>query len=141
MADYNLLEKRSTNVSDTTDSEVINVINNDSFLCKHRVGQVWVNVDLSGGSVIAFDQFDIQGLFTVNGTWITLAAAFGTPATHENAFILLSPDALDALAHGASGIVMFDASGLWAFRLRSAQAGVTAAAVTRAIEVGGQPLF
>ncbi len=141
MADVNLLSQRSAIEIDATDDVTLNVINSAHFLLKHRVGRVAARIATSGGEVIAFDEFEIQVLFVVGGTWHTLAAAFGTPASDENGFVLHSPDDLKALAHGANGVVIVDASGLWAIRYLSAQAAATDPDVTRTLEVGAEIKF
>lgn len=138
MADINLLEQRSAIITDTTVDEAINVVNSAHLLLKHRVSRLGIRVGLAGGSIIAFDQLDIQGLFDPNGTWHTLAAAFGVA---ENGFTVFTPDVLETLAHGANGVVVVDASSLWAARVRTAQAGVTASPVTRTLDVGASIIF
>lgn len=136
MADIELLELENTTITDTTSSESINVINSDNVILEGKIGQCAVGVGLSGGSVIAFDQFDIQGLFTTGGTWVTLRSAFVANASDE--FIPIVTAILNTLAHGANAAFIVNTKGLFAIRFRSAQAGVTASPVTRLIEICGR---
>lgn len=141
MPDINLAESRRTHIdSDTTDDEVLNVIGLNHYLLKNRIGKVTVRIATSGGSVIAFDQFVVSMMFVEDGAWEEVAIAFGTPASHVNGVVIFTPDDLASLAHGASGVLIIDASAVWAVRFLSAQAGVTAAVVTRTIHVGVRPV-
>lgn len=141
MPDIDLAQSRRTHIdTDTTQDEALNVIGLNHYLLKNRIGKVTMRIATSGGSVIAFDQFAVQMMFVEGGAWETVAIAFGAPATDVNGVVVFTPDNLEGLAHGASGVLIIDASAVWAVRFQSAQAGVTAAAVTRTIHVGVRPV-
>lgn len=118
--------------SDTTDDEVLNtIVGSFKTLGQKRVH---ISIGTSGGSVIAFDQFALQGRIRVGqGSWLSLQAAWG--ASEEDAKLILSPVVLETLAHGASSFAVVDIEGFEEIRCQSAQVGVTASAVTRALTI------
>ncbi len=132
MALNNPSEENSVTFSDTTDSEVLNTIGGSfKTLGKKRV---LISIGLSGGSAIAFDAFALQGRVEVGvGSWLSLQAAWGTG--EEDAKLILSPVVLETLAHDASSFAVVDIEGFEEIRCQSAQAGVTASAVTRALTI------
>lgn len=132
MALNNPSEENSVTFSDTTDDEVLNTIGGSfNVLGKKRV---LISIGISGGSVIAFDQFALQGRVELGvGSWLAIQAAWGT--TEEDAKLVLSPVVLETLAHGASSFALVHIEGFEEIRCQSAQAGVTASAVTRALTI------
>ncbi len=130
MALINPSEENAFSGTDTTDSETINtVVGSFNVLGKKRV---LIDIGISGGSVIAFDAFALQGRVRLGtGSWLSIQAAWGT--TEEGGLVLLSPVALESLAHGASSFAVVDIEGFEEIRVQSAQAGVTASAVTRTL--------
>ena len=121
--------------SDTTvdpDSQVLNAIGDSLQTVGKR--RALLTIGTSGGSVIAFDQFTIEGRIVAgSGDWLTIQAAWGT--TEEDNILLLSPTALEDLAHGASSWALLDIGGFAEIRCQSAQVGATAAAVTRTLKI------
>lgn len=139
MADVNIVELGSTVVTDTTVSEVINVIGLTHFILNPRVHRLFGRIATAGGSVIAFDQLDIQVMVSKGGTWKTIISDFTAGAGGFKLFNV--PSSLQTLAHGADGLFILNTSGAHAIRFRSAQAGVTASPVTRTLEVAVQRLY
>lgn len=95
-----------------------------------------VKIGLSGGSVIAIDQFELQGrVVEGSGTWMTFASTWGT--ANENRVKLNSPTDLAATPHGSANAraALVDFSGWAEVRAQAAQAAVTASAVTRTLEI------
>lgn len=118
--------------SDTTQNEVLNQIGDSSRTNGKR--RATVQIGIAGGSVIALDQFTLEGRVEVGtGSWLTLKAAWGAAA--EDSVLLVSPTNLAALAHGATEWALVDVGGLAEVRCQSAMAGVTAAAVTRTLKI------
>ncbi len=123
---------RKSNVidaSDTTDSELLTQIGADDYLVG-TAKRCMVRVNLSGGSVIAFDQFAVKTTLFPAGDEVVLFNPDGTPVG-----LYLHGDDLTALAHGSSGFLLMDCEGLYSLSFWSAQAGVTAVAVTRALQI------
>lgn len=117
---------------DTTDNEVLNQIGDSVQTVGKR--RTLLTIGLSGGSVIAFDQFTIEGRIEAGtGDWLTIQAAWGTG--EEDNILLLSPTNLAVLAHGASSWALLDIGGFAEIRCQSAQAGVTGSAVTRTLKI------
>lgn len=123
-------EENAVTFSSDTDDEVLNTVGGSfNTLGKKRVH---IAIGLSGGSAIAFDQFALQGRIELGvGSWLSLQSAWGT--TEEDAKLILSPVALESLAHAASSFAVVDIEGFEEIRCQSAQAGVTASDVTRAL--------
>ncbi len=118
--------------ADTDDSEVLNQIGDSLQSVGKR--RALLTIGTSGGSVIAFDQFTIEGRIEAgSGDWITIQAAWGTG--EEDNILLLSPVVLETLAHGASSWALLDIGGFAELRCQAAQAGVTASAVTRTLKI------
>ncbi len=121
--------------SDTTvdpDSQVLNAIGDSLKTIGKR--RALLTIGTSDGSVIAFDQFTIEGRIEEGaGDWLTIQAAWGT--TEEDNILLLSPVVLETLAHGASSWALLDIGGFAEVRCQSAQVGATAAAVTRTLKI------
>ncbi len=118
--------------TDTTDDEaLVTIVDSLSIINWKRAH---ISIGISGGSVIAFDQFVLAGrIKRGTGDWLSIQAAWGT--TQEGGLILLSPVVLETLAHGASSFTIVDIEGFEEIRTQSAQAGVTAAAVTRTLAI------
>lgn len=128
----NLNSDNALTGSDTTTSETINTI--VGSLKTIGVKRVHIAIGISGGTVIAFDQFALQGRIRVGqGSWLSIQTAWGT--TEEDTLILRSPVALETLAHGASSFAIVDIEGFEEIRVQSAQAASTASAVTRALTI------
>lgn len=121
--------------SDTTvdpDSQVLNAIGDSLKTSNKR--RALLTIGTSGGSVIAFDQFTIEGRIEEgSGDWLTIQAAWGTG--EEDNILLLSPTDLATLAHGDTEWALLDIGGFAEIRCQSAQVGATAAAVTRTLKI------
>lgn len=123
-------EENAVTFSDETTNEVLNTIGGSfNTLGKKRIH---IAIGLSGGTAIAFDQFALQGRIELGtGSWLSLQAAWGT--TEEDGKLVLSPVALETLAHAASSFAVVEIEGFEEIRCQSAQAASTASAVTRAL--------
>jgi len=121
--------------SDTTvdpDSQVLNQIGDSLQTIGKR--RALLTVGTAGGSVVAFDQFRVEGRIDPGtGDWLPIQAAWGTG--EEDDILLLSPVVLETLAHGASSWALLDIGGFAEIRCQSAQVGATAAAVTRTLKI------
>lgn len=118
--------------SDTTQNEVLNQIGDSVKTIRKR--RALLTIGIAGGSVIALDQFTLEGRIEVgSGDWLTLQAAWGTGA--EDSVLLQSPTDLENLAHGDTEWALLDIGGFAEIRCQSAQAGVTAVAVTRTLKI------
>lgn len=131
---HDLRRDKNAVISDTTVDEALNVIGGEQFILGGDVDQVAMCIATSGGTAIALDQFVIEGQVTGGGAWTLLKDTFTAGAV--DAFMVLVTVKLDTLAHGTSGFAYIHTGGLWAIRFKSAQAGVTAVAVTRTLEIG-----
>jgi len=118
--------------TDTASAETLTTVVDS--LNTTNMKRVHIAIGISGGSVIAFDQFVLSGrIKRGTGSWLSLQSAWGT--TEEDAFLLKSPGALESLAHDASSYAVVDIWGFEEIRVQSAQAGVTASAVTRTLAI------
>lgn len=116
-------------ITDTTDDEVLNDIGSDTIDCR-AYGKMTVQVGLSGGSVIAFDQFEFVGETNNSGVFSQLVTVWTTPVGPFE-----YGDDLKTLPHGSTRFAVIDLSAIDEIKFRSAQAGVTASVVTRLLNM------
>ena len=118
--------------SDTTDDEALTQIG-DSMRTKGRRFMV-LEIGTAGGSVIAFDQFELQARIKQGvGVWHTLVDAWLGGNLSE--VLLFNTADLKTMAHGATEAAILAVGGWEEVRALSAQAGVTGVAVTRTLKM------
>ncbi len=139
MPELNTFEDRERIIEDQTVDTNLNLIGDTEFALHHRVSHVVMCIATSGGSVVNFGEFVIEGKMVQDGgSWVRMQDTFTANST--NAFLNLVTVKLDKMAHGTSGLAIITTAGLYGIRFLSAQAMVTASPVTRRLEIGGQPL-
>lgn len=82
----------------------------------------------AGGSAVALDQFEVQVKAHPDAAWETLlSSGYDTQSDHV---AVPAGNTLNTLAHGSAETCVLRLGPFYAVRLMSAQAGVTASAVT-----------
>lgn len=132
MAFTRLESQGQLTITDTTTDVTLTDIGATASVQVRGLKRLLVSFGLSGGSVIAVDQFAILGSVDQGVSFQILRSVF-TSLTG----ILLEGDDLASTAHGATDIAIIDVEGLDEIKFQSAQAGVTAVAVTRTLNLFG----
>lgn len=117
-------------ITDTTDDELLTDIGSNSLQVRDY-DWAMMQVGLSGGSVIDFDQFVMLAEAKDSTVFSTLLAAW----TVVNTGPFVYGENLATLPHGSTRFVILDLRGLDEIKFQSAQAAATASVVTRLINM------
>lgn len=114
--------------------QTLEVLSADSVKVRGR-GVATIVMGSVGGSAVGIDQLVLEGRVVEGvGTWVQFLAAWG--GANENNVLLNDPEDISNTAHGAGNerAAQVDFSGWAEVRALTAQASVTALAVTRTLQ-------
>ena len=133
MAFTNLGQNQTITLTKAMDLETLVDIGAVPAVKVRDLNRVSLSLGSAGGSTIALDQFVFLGSVDAGVTFQEIRTAWATPA---GAF--LDGGNLASLPHATIRMAILDVSGLDQIKFQSAQAGVTASAVTITLTLFGQ---
>lgn len=122
-----------TDTANNTDPTIIGPVH---FNLGGIVERLNLSISLSNGTAIALSSFIAEVQINIGESWIPMQKTWGDTGD-KSGFVVHSPDDLENLAHGATGVAILNPVGFRAIRFKSGFASAVASEITRTIEVSG----
>ncbi len=113
--------------SDTLAATAETLVTIATYTLRHEYPYIQLSLSSAGGSVIALDKFACQVQSAIGGAWETYIDDWSSVVAN---ILLWKSGTLNTLAHAGADSARVYLGPVYAVRFQSAQAGVTASAVT-----------